>query len=97
MAVTSLVIMCNDQLHESRIRFRVPVELCDWLIVICAKNGANILYTIQGSPFIVGLVRDEKELNYIKILFLYSLHQGWGTCGLKATCGLLSHKVRPFQ
>ena len=23
------------------------------------------------------------------------LRQGWGTCGLKATCGLLSHEVRP--
>ena len=25
----------------------------------------------------------------------YHLNQGWGTCGLKATCGLLSHEVRP--
>ena len=27
--------------------------------------------------------------------FTFFLNQGWGTCGLKATCGLLSHEVRP--
>jgi hypothetical protein len=27
----------------------------------------------------------------------HELYQGWGTCGLKATCGLLGPLVRPFD
>ena len=38
--------------------------------------------------------RLKKSVN-LSLLKIDALEQGWGTCGLKATCGLLSHEVRP--